>query len=48
MATRRKFSQEFKQEAVRLVRDRGVSLAQAARDLEVHPTLLRAWVRALA
>jgi transposase len=33
---RRKFSREFKLEAVKLVRDRGVSVAQAARDLDVH------------
>ena len=31
---RRKFSREFKLEAVRLVRERGVSAAQATRDLE--------------
>lgn len=48
MATRRRFSAEFKQEAVRLVRERGVSVAQAARELEVHPNLLRVWVRAVA
>lgn len=30
---RRKFSREFKLEAVRLVRERGVSVAQAARDI---------------
>ena len=41
---RRKFSREFKLEAVRLVRDRGVSVAQAARDLEVHANVLRKWV----
>ena len=41
---RRKFSREFKLEAVRLVRDRGVSAAQAARDLEVHENVLRKWV----
>ena len=41
---RRKFSREFKLEAVRLVRDRGVSAAQAARDLEVHANVLRKWV----
>ncbi|MGU3590792.1 transposase, partial [Methylobacterium brachiatum] len=29
---RRKFGREFKIEAVRLVRERGVSVAQAARD----------------
>ncbi len=33
---RRKFSREFKFEAVKLVRDRGLSVAQAARDLDVH------------
>lgn len=42
---RRKFSREFKIEAARLVRDRGVSLAQAARDLDVHVNLLRTWVK---
>ena len=31
---RRKFSREFKLEAVKLVRERGVSVSQAARDLE--------------
>ena len=30
---RRKFGREFKIEAVRLIRERGVSVAQAARDL---------------
>ncbi len=42
---RRRFSREFKQEAVRLVRERGVSVAQAARDLNVHENQLRKWVR---
>lgn len=37
---RRKFGREFKVEAVRLVRERGVSVAQAARDLDVHETVL--------
>ena len=45
---RRSFSREFKLEAVRLVRERGVSVAQAARDLELHPNMLRNWVRELA
>ncbi len=38
---RRSFSREFKVEAVRLVRERGVSVAQASRDLDVHENLLR-------
>lgn len=47
MGTRRQFSREFKHEAVRLVKDRGVSIAQAARDLDVHENVLRKWVREL-
>ena len=42
---RRRFSREFKIEAVRLVKDRGVSVAQAARDLDVHENVLRKWVK---
>jgi transposase len=42
---RRKFGREFKFEAVRLVKQRGVSVAQAARDLDVHENVLRKWVR---
>jgi transposase len=33
---RGKFSREFKLEAVRLVKERGVAVAQAARDLDLH------------
>ena len=43
---RRRFTREFKLEAVRLIRDRGVSYAQASADLKVHPTQLRNWVKA--
>jgi len=43
--TRRQFSREFKREAVHLVTVRGVSVAQAARDLDVHSTVLRRWVK---
>ena len=42
---RRRFSREFKLEAVRLVKDRGVAVAQAARDLDVHENVLRKWIR---
>jgi transposase-like protein len=42
---RRKFSREFKLEAVKLVRERGVAVAQAARDLDLHVNVLRKWVR---
>ena len=43
--TRRQFSREFKREAVQLVTMRGVSVAQAARDLDVHATVLRRWIK---
>ena len=42
---RRRFGREFKIEAVRLVRERKVSVAQAARDLDVHETALHRWVK---
>ena len=48
MATRRVFTREFKVEAVKLVRNRGVSVAQAARDLGLHENVLRKWVRELS
>ena len=38
---RRKFTREFKLEAVKLIKNRGVSVAQASRDLVVHGTVLR-------
>ncbi len=41
----RTFSREFKVEAVKLVKDRGVSVAQAARDLDVHENVMRKWVK---
>ena len=47
METRRKFSREFKLEAVRLVKELGVSVSQAAKDLDVHENVLRKWVREL-
>jgi len=42
---KRVFSREFKLEAVRLVKERGVSVAQASRDLDIHENVLRKWVR---
>jgi len=43
--TRRRFSREFKLEAVRLVRDQNLSIGQAARDLDLHENVLRKWVK---
>ena len=45
--TRRKFRRAFKPEAERLVTDRGVAVAQAARDLDVAKSVLRRWMREL-
>ena len=45
---RRKYTREFKLEAVRLIKERGVGYAQASRDLGVHGTVLRNWVKAFA
>jgi transposase len=44
---RRRFTREFKLEAVKLVTERGVAIAQAARDLEVSGPVLRGWVKEL-
>jgi transposase len=45
---RRQYTREFKLEVVRLIKERGVSYAQASADLGVHPTQLRNWVKQLA
>lgn len=42
---RRRHDRAFKLEAVRLVRDRGVAVAQAARDLDLNENMLRRWVK---
>jgi transposase len=44
---RRRFTREFKVEAVKLVKERGVAVRQAARDLNVHENVLRKWVKEL-
>ena len=45
---RRLFGREFKLEAVRLVKERGVTVAQASRDLDVGENVLRRWVKEFA
>ena len=45
MGSRRRFSRDFKIEAVKLVLDGGVSVAQAARDLGIGENLLHTWKR---
>ena len=46
--TRRRFTRAFKLEAVRLIREQGISVAQASRDLDIHENVLRKWARAYA
>jgi transposase len=43
--TRKVFSREFKLEAVKLVTQRGVTCAQAARDLGIGQNVVSRWVR---
>jgi transposase len=43
MAKRRRHSEEFKREAVKLVTDQGYTLADAARSLGLDASLVRSW-----
>ena len=44
---RRSYTSEFKVEAVKLVTEKGYSVAEAARSLDIGETLLRSWKQAL-
>jgi transposase len=43
---RRSYTDEFKVEAVKLVTEKGYSVAEAARSLDIGETLLRSWKQA--
>lgn len=43
MGRRRRFSQEFKLNAVAMVVDQGRDLIETAHDLEIRPDMLRKW-----
>ena len=45
MSKRRKYSPEFKQEAVALTRQPGVSCRQVALEIGINPNLLSRWKR---
>ena len=47
VGTRRRFSREYKQEAVALVTQQRVAVTQAARDLGLSVNVLRRWVQEL-
>jgi transposase len=42
---RRSFTREFKLESIKLVTERGMTISQAAKDLDLHPNVLRKWIR---
>ena len=42
---RRSFSKDFKLEAVMLVKEGGLSIARAAKDLGIYATSLRRWIK---
>ena len=46
MTTRKKYTKEFKLDAIALVNEQGYNRAEAARSLDVSPSLLARWVRA--
>ena len=45
--TRRKYTEEFKAEAVRLIVEEGYSISQAARNLDINANMLGRWKREL-
>lgn len=45
---RRKYTPEFKREALRLVTEQGLTFAQAARDLGIGESVLNRWKRELS
>jgi transposase len=47
MSTRKKYSKEFKLDAVSLVLEQGYSRVEAARSLEINANMLGRWVKDL-
>ena len=43
--TRRKYTDEFKDEAVNLVTEQGYKITEAARNLGIHDSVLRRWIK---
>lgn len=43
--TRRKYTDEFKDEAVKLVTEQGYKTTEAARNLGIHEGVLRRWIK---
>jgi transposase len=47
MPKRKRFSRQFKVDAVRLVTEQGYRVTEAARNLGIHPNMLSRWKRQL-
>ncbi|PUT38976.1 hypothetical protein DIZ81_11220 [Legionella taurinensis] len=45
MSTRKKYSKEFKMDAISLVTEQGYGRAEAARSLSINPTMLNRWIK---
>ena len=43
MSQRKRYTKQFKEEAIQLVNQEGVSLTQIARDLGINAEMLRRW-----
>ena len=41
---RRLFTEEFKREAIKLVTEHNLNIAQAGRQLDIDPKSIRAWI----
>ena len=46
--TRRRFSDEFKEEAVKLITEQGYKVSDASRNLDINASMLRRWQRELS
>jgi len=46
--TRRRFSDEFKEEAVKLITEKGYKVSEASRNLDINASMLRRWQRELS
>jgi len=45
---RRRYSDEFKEEAVKLITEQGYKASEAARNLDINESMLRRWKQELA
>jgi transposase len=45
MVTRKRYSKEFKLDAISLVLEQGYSRAEAARSLSINPNVLARWIK---